>query len=78
MIYQGARTETKEALAEAFGYSGMDDADFNESYKNLFLNLRQVDEEITLNISNSIWIRDGKSIEEEFIFTKHNVFDAFV
>ena len=78
MTYHGARTETKEAMATALGYLGMADADLNESYKNLLRHLRQVDEEITLNISNSIWIREGESIEEEFISTNHDVFDAFV
>lgn len=56
----------------------MDDTDINESYKNLLRHLRQIDAEIALDISNSIWIREGESIEEEFLTTNRNVFDAFV
>ena len=78
MTYQGARTETKEAMAEALGYTQIDDANLNESYKNLLRHLRQIDKEITLNISNSIWIREGESIEDEFLTTNREVFDAFV
>ena len=49
-----------------------------KAIKNLLRHLKQTDEEIALNISNSIWIREGESIEEQFIATNREVFDAFV
>jgi len=78
MTYQGARTSTKEAMAKTLKYTHIDDSALNESYKNLLRHLKQIDKEIALNISNSIWIREGESIEEQFIATNRDVFDAFV
>lgn len=78
MTYQGAGTSTKEAMARALGYYGLDDAKLNESYKNLIKYLRQLDKKVELNISNSLWIKEGQSIREDFISVNRDVFDASV
>jgi serine protease inhibitor len=78
MTYQGAGTTTKEAMANALQYINIDDEKLNENYKNLIPYLKQIDKKIELNISNSIWIKEGKEIKEDFISTNKNIFDASV
>ncbi len=78
MTYQGAETTTKEAMAEALGYRGIDDKVLNESYRNLLRYFEQLDKKVELNIGNSLWIRKGEKIKEDFLSTNEEVFDASV
>ena len=78
MTYQGAETTTKEAMAEALNYDGIERGALNESYKNLLRYLQQVDSKVELNISNSIWIKEGQAIKQEFIDTNEQIFNAHV
>ena len=76
MTYQGAGTSTRKAMADTLGYTGMDDAVLNESYKNLLRYLQKIDKKVELNIGNSIWIREGQPIREEFLAVNRDIFDA--
>lgn len=78
MAYQGAETSTKEAMAEALRYAGMEDNTLNESYKNLIPYLNQLDPKVELNISNSIWLREGEEIKPAFLDTNKDIFRAGV
>lgn len=78
MTYQGAGTTTREAMAKALGYYGLDDEKLNISYKNLIRYLKQLDKKIELNISNSLWIKEGQSIRENFISVNRDIFNASV
>ena len=78
MTYQGAGSTTKEVMAKTLGYSGIDDATLNESYSNLLRYLKNLDKKVELNIGNSLWIREGETIREEFISANKDYFDASV
>lgn len=78
MTYQGAETTTKEAMAKTLGFTDIDDEDLNSSYKNLIRYLRQIDKKIELNIGNSLWIREGQNIQEDFLSVNKDIFDASV
>lgn len=78
MTYQGAGTTTKEAMAKALGYTGIEDEKLNESYKNLLLYLTKVDKKVELDISNSLWIREGEAIKEDFSSINRDIFNASV
>ncbi len=78
MTYQGAAGTTREAMAKALQISGLDSGVLNESYKNLLRYLKQTDGKLQLDINNSIWIREGKSIKKDFLETNKNIFDAYV
>src|SRR5690554_5897256 len=78
MTYQGAQGATRESMARALGYSGIDISVLNESYKNLLRHLMKLDEKIQLNIENSVWIRDGKPVEEDFLTVNKDIFRAQV
>lgn len=76
MTYQGAGSTTKEAMAKTLGYTGIDDAELNKSYENLIRYLRQLDKKVELNIGNSLWVREGEAIKDEFLAVNREIFDA--
>lgn len=78
MTYNGAEGRTREEMENALGFSGISRDVVNESYMNLNNYLARIDDKIMLNIGNSIWIREGKEINEEFIKTNEDTFSAEV
>lgn len=76
MAYQGSGSTTRDTMAKALGYEGLAIEQINESYKNLIRYLVQVDKKVQLNISNSIWIRDGETVREDFLSLNKDVFNA--
>ncbi|MGI6685244.1 MAG: serpin family protein [Bacillota bacterium] len=78
MTYQGAGSTTKEAMAHTLGYMGIEDEKLNESYQNLIRYLHKLDQKVELNIGNSLWIREGEDIKEDFLAVNKKTFDASV
>jgi len=78
MTYNGARENTKAEMNKVLGYEGMDDDKINNDYKILHSYLENLDENIKLNISNSIWIKEGEDINKEFININKDIFGAKV
>ncbi|HZJ57183.1 MAG TPA: serpin family protein [Clostridia bacterium] len=76
MTYQGAGGETQESMAGVLGYSDIDINILNESYKNLLRLLMDQEKGVRLNIGNSIWIREGKPIEGDFLAVNKDIFKA--
>ena len=76
MAYEGAGSTTKESMGKALGYSGIDTDKLNESYKNLIRYQKQADNKVQINISNSLWVRDGFNVKEEYLAVNKDVFDA--
>jgi len=78
MTYNGAVGQTKEEMEEALRYRDIDIEEVNNTYKNLIPYLSNVDKDVDIDISNSIWFREGEAIKEEFLSTNTDVFDAKV
>ena len=78
MTYNGAEGDTKAGMEKALGYTGIHRALVNDSYKKLISNLKNIDKSISLNIGNSIWIKEGELINKEFISTNEKNFSAEV
>jgi len=78
MVYEGSGSTTREAMENALKFKGTDLETINSSYRNLLLHLNSVDNKVSLNIKNSIWIRSGETIKEEFLNTNKVVFNAYV
>lgn len=78
MTYNGAKGTTKEGMEKALGYIEIDSIVVNESYKNLNNFLASIDDKITLNIGNSLWIREGEDVKGEFISRNEDTFNAEV
>lgn len=78
MTYQGAESTTREAMAKALEYSNLDIEVLNENYKNLLQRLSKLDNKIELDMANSIWIREGKPIKEDFLWVNKEIFGALI
>ena len=78
MTYNGARGTTREAMARTLGYDSLELEAINKSYLNLLSYLGGADPKIRLNIANSLWIREGAPIKEDFIDRNQEYFQAQV
>lgn len=76
MTYNGAGSTTKEAMAEALNYKGVELETLNTGYKNLLAYLSNADRKVQLDIGNSIWIRKGEEIKDDFISVNKDHFSA--
>lgn len=78
MTYQGAKNTTRDGMAKTLRYEEIDNNILNDSYRNLLRYLRQADDEVELSINNSIWIRKGENIKEDFLSINKDIFDAYI
>ncbi|MFY9426643.1 MAG: serpin family protein [Caldicoprobacterales bacterium] len=78
MTYQGAQSTTKEVMAKTLEYTNMDLETLNENYKNILQYLNRLDKKVELNMANSIWIRDGEPILENFLSVNKEYYYAFI
>ena len=78
MTYNGAASSTEQAMAETLSLSGLSQDIINTSYANLLPYLQNIDKDITLDISNSIWIRQGREINPDFVAINQKDFWAEV
>ncbi|MGB0838881.1 MAG: serpin family protein [Chitinophagales bacterium] len=78
MVYNGAESTTKVAMEETLSLSELTVEEVNAAYESLLPLLENLDEEVLLNIANSIWIRDTYTPNPEFINTNETAFDSEV
>ncbi|MCK5146316.1 serpin family protein [bacterium] len=76
MTYNGAAGTTAEAIAAVLGYDGMSTSQINENYQSLIKLLLNMDENVIMEIANSLWGREGFSIEADFIEALQTYFNA--
>jgi serine protease inhibitor len=70
MAYDGADTTTREAMSATLGYDGMSDEAVNVGYKGLIESLTGVDDSVSLNIGDSVWIRSTFAPSVKPTYTK--------
>lgn len=78
MTWNGAGGNTREQMMGTLNYPGFDDETINSSIKKLISDLLSVDEKVETGIANSIWYRDGFSVEQDFLEINSKYFDAEV
>jgi serine protease inhibitor len=78
MTYNGANGETEEAMQKVLELSGLTLQEINESYQHLMQLLRGLDPKVQFQIANSIWFRQDREPEEEFVDLCKQYFDALV
>jgi len=78
MTYNGARSETQEAMQTTLELHDMNLLEVNEAYKSLIELFINLDPEVQFQIANSIWYLEGFTVEQEFIDLNKNYFNAEV
>lgn len=76
MVYQGAGTTTRDAIAEALNYKGMSIDEVNQSYMDHLSYFKKLYPQVELNVANSIWVREGFDVKESFLNKNKEVFNA--
>lgn len=76
MTLNGAEGETEQAMKEVLHLQDMDMPDINESYASLTKLLTEADPRVDMKMANSIWIREGFPVEEEFKENCREFFEA--
>ncbi len=77
MNYNGAENSTKEAMEDTLGFSELTKEEVNSGFKYMKKYLEKIDKKIELEMSNSIWIRKGEEINQDFIDLNIDVFNAY-
>ena len=78
MTLNGADGTTKEAMQNTLELNGLNDDKINKSYYNIINLLTGLDPKVKMEIANSIWYRDNFIVEDAFINTNEQYFDALV
>lgn len=78
IVYNGADGETKAEMKKALALDNIDIDDLNKGTKELLSKLENKDKYIELGIANSLWIQSGLSVNQSFIDTANNYYDAQV
>jgi serpin B len=78
MTYNGARNDTAAGMATALAYGDMDRAQVNDSYGSLIDLLTGMDPDVTLEIANAVWYRQGLDVLAGFVSACEQYFDAVV
>ena len=76
MTYNGARGETREAMEEVLGIEGVDRERFNENNLARLYQLQEADEEVVVNIANSLWMREEMEFDPDFVGKNENYYHA--
>lgn len=67
MTYNGAGAETKADMAQVLQIAGMDLNTLNQNSRELLQKLQTGDAKITLEIANSLWLREGMAFDQDFL-----------
>lgn len=78
MTYNGADSDTKTAMEETLKLYGLTTDEINSSYQTLVNALKSLDSKVILEIANAIYYRDDFTVEQDFINTNKNYYDAEV
>ena len=78
MTYNGADSTTLEAMHETLEYGDLSIDEVNESYQSLIKLLTELDPKVIFEIANSIWYREGVSVENDFLNINQTYFNAVV
>lgn len=76
MILNGAANETFDQMRTALQVEGVSQADIDAGYKSLVALLTSLDPGVTMQIANSVWYRQGFSVNQSFIDAVSTYFDA--
>lgn len=78
MTYNGAAGETQVAMERTLGLTGLSRDDINRAYRGLIDLLGDLDPAVVFEIANSIWYRNGITLEPQFLDDNRQYFDATI
>jgi serpin B len=76
MVYNGANGDTKSAMQKTLQFQNLDITTVNQESLGLMDLLRNPDSGVELLVANSIWVREGKDLKNDFLNTVADYFNA--
>lgn len=76
MMRNGAANATLDSMNRTLFVSGLSEAEINEAYKSIVETFRSLDPNVKMQIANSIWNRQGFTVNSDFLNSNKNYFDA--
>ena len=76
MTLNGANGQTYDEMQSTLQFQELSLTEINEGYKSLMELLTKLDPKVQMEIANSVWSRQGFSVEEEFSNNLTNYFNA--
>jgi len=76
MTADGADGATREEMARTLAISGMTREEADAFYRSLMNKLTAADSAVQMDIANSIWIRNGLPVENDFLSLGRDIFNA--
>jgi len=78
IAYNGAKNNTANEIAKTFEFKDYDIDEFNNSFKNLLLSMKDIDEMVKLHTANSLWFEKDFVVKESFTDTVENLYSASI
>ena len=78
MTRNGAAGGTLDSMTRTLGFTGLTGNEINESCQFILKTFTTLDPKVELSIANSIWYKNTFPVEQEFILTNQNYFEASV
>lgn len=78
MALNGANGQTYSDMRSTLGFESLDNNAINTSYQSLIDLLHSADDQVKFEIANSIWYEKTFAVEQLFLQTNQNYFDAEV
>ncbi|MBN1650839.1 MAG: serpin family protein [Bacteroidales bacterium] len=78
MTYNGAAGDTKTAFENVLHFDGQTRLEVNQSALELTKALLEIDKRVDISIANSIWYKQGFTVESEFIDANKEYYNAEV
>ncbi len=76
MTLNGAEGDTRTGMLETLEKQGLSEESINTSYQSLMDRFTRLDPKVKLDIANSIWYREGFTVEPAFLDVNQSYFDA--
>ncbi|MCK4977190.1 MAG: hypothetical protein KAS36_09685, partial [Anaerolineales bacterium] len=78
MTMNGASGQTYMDMQTTLELAGLSESDINQAYKSIMDLLISIDADVITKLANSIWVKEGFTVEDAFIDTNEFYFDAWI
>lgn len=76
MAHAGAAGKTREEIAKALQWTGLEPEEVDRQYSALLAVLKSVDPKVKLEIANSAWVRKGFPLKKEYVSLLSDRYEA--
>jgi serpin B len=78
LAFEGAEGKTKEQIAEVLNISKVEQQELDEYYNELIKSMNDNSRVAATSLKNSLWIREGEQIKEDYLIKVEEVYDAYI